>query len=708
MAIKNKIDWLKDRFGNVIVPKTLTKAIYDDAGNQLSETLNGIKNNINAINDTLINTASDEDITMHEIVSHINGYSPCILDGANAPIVSNKIEGYLLHKYYNGHNLLELTAKYAFVNNVEFNIVDKSIIVLRGGASTSTFDTLIASCTLEPGEYICSGVTDGSSATAYLMFGNIVNVYDEEKTIKITTTTQIDIKIHVEKNAIFSDFTIRPMIRLASSKVSNYEPYVGGVSSPNLERPQRIYGLGDMGYFNGKLIQGHWDNSNGQYNTTDYYTSNMCSKNMIECNANDIITVNYGERTKNIDLVFYNENKEFITANRTEQTNANTQSAPSGSKYFMFNIGSDTNIDPYAANHVAVTINGMYIIQCKTTGKNILDFNSYDFIFHHDVSYLIEDDVVIFNALTTNDPYIGEAIKEGEIIDRSREVIDVRGTDTVTITITNPEFTKNYYTEFDEHRKSLGYKTFESGQPISLSKNACYINVRIGMQVGEVKEYRTCIQVEKGDKSTPYEKYHETVANIPVSSPLFNNDYIKINSDGSGKLVRNWGSVIYDGINRKFSNKIQLENNILYCDNNVPNCTHTPIGSTVEELYCNRLINKLYNDLHGSSIVGISYGLSSDGELYFGFGLDSDLTTLELVNNWLITHNLQVVYKLATPIEEDLTAKQISAFKKLYTFEGVTNIICDGKVNVFYFKNTETGNALGGLIKMIQNTLYTN
>lgn len=36
------IDWFHDRFGNIIIPKTVTKAIYDENGNPISDYLDGV------------------------------------------------------------------------------------------------------------------------------------------------------------------------------------------------------------------------------------------------------------------------------------------------------------------------------------------------------------------------------------------------------------------------------------------------------------------------------------------------------------------------------------------------------------------------------------------------------------------------------------------------------------------------------------------
>ena len=52
------------------------------------------------------------------------------------------------------------------------------------------------------------------------------------------------------------------------------------------------------------------------------------------------------------------------------------------------------------------------------------------------------------------------------------------------------------------------------------------------------------LQVEKGTVKTDYEPYTETQTNIPLSAPLYEGDYIRLNMDGSGEVVRNIGTTI--------------------------------------------------------------------------------------------------------------------------------------------------------------------
>ena len=64
---------------------------------------------------------------------------------------------------------------------------------------------------------------------------------------------------------------------------------------------------------------------------------------------------------------------------------------------------------------------------------------------------------------------------------------------------------------------------------------------------------------------------------------------------------------------------------------------------------------------------------------------------------WVSENPVKVVYELAEPTETPLTAEQVEQFKKLYTFEPVTNVLCDGEVEMRYYKANVNGETVGML-----------
>lgn len=87
-------------------------------------------------------------------------------------------------------------------------------------------------------------------------------------------------------------------------------------------------------------------------------------------------------------------------------------------------------------------------------------------------------------------------------------------------------------------------------------------------------------------------------------------------------------------------------------------------GGSAQECLCNRAIYGASND------VNICFFTS--GRFYIN--ADPSINSLELWRQYLPTHELDVIYQLATPIEYDLTNEQVEQFKKLKSYYGTTYI----------------------------------
>lgn len=88
------------------------------------------------------------------------------------------------------------------------------------------------------------------------------------------------------------------------------------------------------------------------------------------------------------------------------------------------------------------------------------------------------------------------------------------------------------------------------------------------------------------------------------------------------------------------------------------------VGGSTQECLCNRAIYGTTND------TDICFFTS--GQFYIN--VDPSINSLELWRQYLPTHELDVIYQLATPIEYDLTNEQVEQFKKLRSCYGTTYI----------------------------------
>lgn len=185
-----------------------------------------------------------------------------------------------------------------------------------------------------------------------------------------------------------------------------------------------------------------------------------------------------------------------------------------------------------------------------------------------------------------------------------------------------------------------------------------------------------------------YQPHQESTALIPISSPLYDGDYIEVYADGSGQIVRTMGSVTIDGNTMPmtntdgyktnglnyayyFENKRKKEQNKLF--------STIGLGSATDGIEGVRL-----NPLNTTISVVLSddkTGITSS---------DTNTTIVSKINTWLQYNPVTVVYELATPTTEPLTAEQVAEFMKLRTYKTTTHINADGEKVVRYVVDTKT------------------
>lgn len=209
-------------------------------------------------------------------------------------------------------------------------------------------------------------------------------------------------------------------------------------------------------------------------------------------------------------------------------------------------------------------------------------------------------------------------------------------------------------------------------------------------------------QIEEGTEATDYEPYTETTSSIPITSPLYGGDYIEVYADGSGKIHRANGNVVFDGSDdEQWINEV---GNAPFCilvkDLKVTDSTSFP-----PNLITDKYISVASTDSWDSYDYCVSYFWRIRNRLHFR---NKYITTLDDWKTWLQSNPVTVVYELATPTEEPLTAEQVQAFKQLYTFDNVTNVICDGETTIRYYVNNDCGDTVGMLqeeVEKIKNDL---
>lgn len=162
----------------------------------------------------------------------------------------------------------------------------------------------------------------------------------------------------------FSDF----MIYLGSSLSKAYEPYTGGIPSPNSDYIQKITSVG--GYDNlfdkNNIIDGSYvSDSNGAF------VSDSTSKrtDYIEIQANSYYYI-YSDKTSGNWGAWYDKDKNFISGITLGGKEEGTVNSPANAKYIAFTISHQGNLADYSNIKINETA-----IKIKHSGKNLFNFN---------------------------------------------------------------------------------------------------------------------------------------------------------------------------------------------------------------------------------------------------------------------------------------------------------------------------------------------
>lgn len=133
--------------------------------------------------------------------------------------------------------------------------------------------------------------------------------------------------------------------------------------NPSPESPKMIYAVGDMGFFDGELLQGIYNSTTGLY---VYSSKGVCSKNKIPCKSGDIIKL-LTENTYISDsgVCFYQSDGTYISYSGI----SGDIIAPESATFFNFRLASTSDVTPSSAGHIAVTINGRYAIIFDTQNE---------------------------------------------------------------------------------------------------------------------------------------------------------------------------------------------------------------------------------------------------------------------------------------------------------------------------------------------------
>ena len=455
--------------------------------------------------------------------------------------------------------------------------------------------------------------------------------------------------------------TIKPMVYVDGD--GTWEPFVGGQPSPNTDYNQHIDGVGDMGWFDGELLQGNYD-ANGVLSVTTYY---VCSKNMIPCKQGDVVRIIYEEPSWRFFLFYYDKDEKFVSHfSNTSGLNYANFTIPSGVSYFKFSLCpySDKTTSVAQAKHITVTINGKYAVIVDSSSGNL--FNAYNNKPFGTGSVAVENEG---EKITIKGQYYASF------------PVDLKANEQYYVSFKTESSTVNNAVCFEYADKTLTTvrTTSHSFKP---SKDVTKAYLYSGTGTEGTTVYKD-FQIEKGTEQTGFRAYNHKRTYIPLSAPLYEDDYIKMN-DGKYEGPRGSKKIVFDGTeywgkhenNSTFYSELPLVGHKF----TKPYSTHYRGNNEWWSYVPNGCVTN-------NTTNGLSIAIRDDS-----FATVSEWKAF-LAEQYANGTPVKIVYKLAEPIIEEIDQ---ALFYEILAHDGATNIsipMSDNLLpeNVFRFPRSEDG-----------------
>lgn len=459
-----------------------------------------------------------------------------------------------------------------------------------------------------------------------------------------TFETDTTIKCYIA-NGEYGNKKIYPMINKGDSPLS-IEPYTGGQPSPNPDYPQIVHGVGDMGFFDGELVQGVYRIADGSFGYGDRrYISNA---NKIPCHQGDMVTLQYDGDCNGAYIHFYKQDNSFIQS-KNVAGNKVSFVAPTGTGYCNITIYKADSIFVASAKHITVTINDKYAVCVKSKGKNLLDFEG--FLNSRGSQYTKCGDR--YRITGTGSAYSNPILLSDEDEDF-----------TLTGSVTS-ESGNGYSVQLLNNAGNV--VAFIRDDTKKASGKGCKIRLNyVGAGAGVYED----IMVEKGTSHDKYIPCQSTTTYIPVDYPLFEGDKI-VRSNGEYKLLRKWNMKTYDGTETGWF--LQITN-----DADINNFALPVSDDTMENNGKTQYSNILKKNNAGiATVTEECFIVNTSGYTYVRLKKER-IADLQSFKTYLAKAPITIAVQRSTPTEEPLSSEAMKALYSIMACDEETELTIVG------------------------------
>lgn len=456
--------------------------------------------------------------------------------------------------------------------------------------------------------------TSGYNLTNGFRWNNNVN---NSKYIRVAINLNSSGTLEIEK----------PQLEISSSNVqSTYEAYTGYKQEINLGK--NLFDKDNFTFVDKKRLD---DNGNVVNDGDSSYSTTLYK---VVPNGTYTIQGTQGASGKTVRIYWYDKNKTFISRSPSYDHDTFSFTTPNNCYYIALQLRNADNMTldilQIEKGSQATTYSPYFtpIELCKSSDGTHQDFirkGTGKNLFDKDNANLLKSGYITINVDYWRDEPNAKSI-----------VIPCDPDTTYTISKISSQRFQVCYTNEEIVAGTIGYAranyTTGTSATITTGANAKYLSIYIYLSTADtltLQEILDSIQIEKGSQATTFEPYGYK-----------DKWYI-------GKQI---GKVVLDGTNIAFTTKSSSTDNTIYLTDNTYEINNYVNG------YSNYF--KVYNNntIYSSDIMGIYI---ENKRIRCGFGANSNLTTVELANQWLSTHNTSVYYPLATPTYTEITNSEL-------------------------------------------------
>lgn len=601
--------------------------------------------------------------------------------------IPEQIEGYIKQDTTKGAQLFDAN------NLVDYH--SGTHVVIKNGEEISTTGKLVNSSTKSSSQYEMQGEVleslKGKTIYVYAEWetengwvecgisspsGNKYPKFVNKQFIPIevpSDVTKINIALVPNAKSETEETTVFKNVWVGLNEYDRWEPYTGEQPSPNPDYPQIVHGVGDMGFFDGELLQGYYQVSDGTFKPA---TVALCNKNPIPCKPGDKIIFEYENviNGSGISIFFYKSDGTFISRVNKVGVRKIEGVAPQDTTYCNIVINPVSEPIPVAsAKHITVTINDKYAVCVKSKGKNLLNLTGE--ILYSFGRETIFDNQVTIRPTTDGRSAPGVWFVLGDIKKFLGKTIYVKADAIQRSGNYNPRMLLMTIKGNTSVRTYLTYSYSKAGQVMSVkipddldtneaSDLALNMYVNDGSSQVDADAYAifTNVYVGLSEPTNEFVPYQSNVTYIPVDYPLFEGDKI-VRRNGEYKLLRKWKQDIFDGSEDEGWLQGKSNTNQFYTSQYKEKKVNADIVS-------NRF-------KHATSVEPPSIWIGNDINIYFESGY-LDNNTIAGFQEWLQENPVSCVYELATPTEEPLSSEAMKALYSIMACDEETELTIVG------------------------------